>query len=160
LRAAVRAEDPALPIDQIDSADDLFDRTLSTDRLIATLAWGFGVLAITLAAVGIYGLLSYDVTRRTAEIGIRIALGARTSDVLRLVMKDVARVSAIGLTAGAMAALAVSKMLQGLLFQIEPLDPRMELAAALILAAVAIAAAWIPARRAVRMEPMAALRNE
>lgn len=160
LRAAVRAEDSALRIDQIDSADDLFDRTLSTDRLIATLAWGFGVLAITLAAVGIYGLLSYDVTRRTAEIGIRIALGAMTSDVLRLVMKDVARVSGVGLAAGSLAALAVSKLLQGLLFQIEPLDPRMELAAALILAAVAIGAAWIPARRAVHMEPMAALRNE
>jgi predicted permease len=160
LRAAVRSEDAALRVDQVDLAEDLFDRTLSTDRLIAALAWGFGVLAITLAAVGIYGLLSYDVTRRTAEIGIRMAVGARKSDVIRLVMREVALVCGVGLAAGCAAALGMSRLVAGMVFQMKPGDPLVEAAAAAVLAAVALGAAWIPARRAARMDPMDALRNE
>ncbi|MCL4401296.1 MAG: ABC transporter permease [Acidobacteria bacterium] len=160
LRAAVRAENAALQVDQIDSAGDLFDRTLSTDILMAMLAWGFGVLAMILAAVGIYGLLSFDVTRRTGEIGIRMALGAKKSDVIALVMKDVALICGVGVVAGSVAALMMSKVVESLVFQIKAGDPRIELAAAVILIAVAAGAAWIPARRAARMDPMAALRNE
>jgi ABC-type antimicrobial peptide transport system permease subunit len=160
LRSAVRIEDPALHIDQIDSAGDLFDRTLATDRLMAVLAWGFGVLAMILAAVGIYGLLSYDVTRRTGEIGIRMAIGAQKGDVFALVMREVALVCGVGLAVGSGAALAVAKLVEGLIFQTKAGDPRIEGAAVLILVAVAIGAAWIPARRAARMDPMTALRNE
>jgi len=160
LRSVVRMESPALHVDQIDSAGDLFDRTLATDRLMAVLAWGFGALAITLAAVGIYGLLSYDVTRRTGEIGIRMAVGAQKGDVIALVMREVVLVCGVGLAAGSAAALAVARLVEGLVFQMKPGDPSIEGAAAVILVAVAIAAAWIPARRAARMDPMAALRNE
>jgi predicted permease len=160
LRSAVRMESSALHIDQIDSAGDLFDRTLATDRLMAVLAWGFGVLAITLAAVGIYGVLSYDVTRRTGEIGIRMAVGAQKGDVVGLVMREVALVCGVGLAVGSAAALAVAKLVEGLVFQMKPGDPLIEGAAAVVLVVVALGAAWIPARRAARMDPMAALRNE
>lgn len=160
LRSAVRTESPVLHVDQIDSAAALFDRTLSTDRLMATLAWGFGVLAITLAAVGIFGLLSYDVTRRTGEIGIRMAVGAQKSDVVGLVMREVALVCGMGLAIGSAASLAMARLVESLVFQMKPADPLIEAAAAVILVTVALGAAWIPARRAARMDPMAALRNE
>jgi predicted permease len=160
LRDAVRLEDSALRVDDVQSAEDLFDRTLSTDRLLAALAWGFGVLAILLAAVGIYGLLSYDVTRRTAEIGIRMAVGAHRGDVMRLVLKEVALVCGAGLVAGSAAALALSRLVEKMVFQMKAADPLIEGAAAVILLAVAMCAASIPARRAARMDPMSALRNE
>jgi predicted permease len=160
LRSAVRAESAVLRIDQIDSASDLFDRTLATDRLMAALAWGFGVLAIVLAAVGVYGLLSYDVTRRTAEIGIRMAVGAQKADVIALIMKEVALIGSLGFAAGSGAALAMAGLVEGLVFQMKSANPLIDVVAALVLAAVAIGAAWIPARRAARMDPMSALRNE
>ncbi len=160
LRAAVRAEEPSIQIDQIDSAGDLLDRTLSTDRLMAVLAWGFGVLAVVLAVVGIYGLLSYDITRRTPEIGIRMAVGAQKGDVVRLVMREVAWICGAGIAAGSVAALIMARLVESLVFQTKAANPLIHAAAALVLVAVASGAAWLPARRAARMDPMAALRNE
>jgi predicted permease len=160
LRAAVKMQDASLRVDQIDSALELFDRTLSTDRLISALAWGFGVLAIVLAAVGVYGLLSFDVTRRTGEIGIRMAIGARKGDVVALVMREVALICGVGLVLGSAAALAMARLVEGMVFELKPANPLVEAAAALVLLAVATAAAFMPARRAARMDPMAALRNE
>jgi predicted permease len=160
LRAAVRGENSALRIDQVDSADDLLDATLSSERLLAALAWGFGALALTLAAVGIYGLLSYDVTRRTAEIGIRMAIGARRGDILELVLRQAALVCGIGLALGAAAALGLAHLVQGMVFGLQSGDPRLEASAALVLLLVALCAAAIPARRAARMDPMKALRHD
>lgn len=160
LRAAIREENQALRIDQMDSADDLLDATLSSERLLATLAWGFGALALILAAVGIYGLLAYDITRRTSEIGIRMAIGARQADILALVLRQVALVCGIGLAAGAAAALALAHLVQGMVFGLKSGDPRLEVAASLVLVAVAMCAAAIPARRAARLDPMLALRHD
>jgi predicted permease len=160
LRAAVRLEDASLRVDQIDSAAELFDRTLSTDRLISALAWGFGALALVLAAVGVYGLLSYDVTRRTGEIGIRMAIGAEKGDVIALVMREVALVCGVGLAIGSGTALALARLVEGMVFQMKPGNPAVEGAAAVVLLAVAAAAAWMPARRAARLDPMVALRTE
>jgi predicted permease len=160
LRAAILAEDKALRIDEVATADELFDRTVDEDRLIETLAWGFGVLAMVLAAVGLYGLLSYEVTRRTGEIGIRMAVGAQKGDIMRLVLREVALVAGIGFAVGAAGSAALARMAEGLVFGIQAGDPRVELAAAAILAVVVVSAAWLPARRAALTDPMSALRNE
>jgi predicted permease len=160
LRAAILAEDKTLRVDEVSTAEQLFDRTLDQDRLIETLAWGFGVLALVLAAVGLYGLLSFEVTRRTGEIGIRMAIGAQKGDILTLVLRDVALVAGIGFVAGAAGAAALARTVEGLVFGIQAGDPRVELAAAAILAVVVMSAAWLPARRAALTDPMSALRNE
>ena len=160
LRAAILAEDKTLRIDEVSTAEDLFDRTLDEDRLIETLAWGFGVLALILAAVGLYGLLSFEVTRRTGEIGIRMAIGAGKGDILSLVLREVALVAGIGFAVGAAGAAALARTVEGLVFGIKAGDPRIELAAAVVLAVVVVSAAWLPARRAALIDPMSALRNE
>ena len=160
LRATLRAEAPALHVDQIDTAEELLDRTLATDRLMAVLAWGFGVLAIILAGVGVYGLQSYDVTRRTAEIGIRMAVGAQRRDVVWLVMREVALICGSGIAAGTATALLMARFVESLVFQMRAANPLIQAAAAIVLVVVGGGAAWIPARRAARMDPVAALRNE
>jgi predicted permease len=159
-RAAILAEDKTLRIDEVATAEELFDRTLDEDRLIETLAWGFGALALVLAAVGLYGLLSFEVTRRTGEIGIRMAIGAGKGDILTLVLEECALVAGIGFAAGAAGAAALARTVEGLVFGIQAGDPRVELAAAAILAVVVLSAAWLPARRAALTDPMSALRNE
>jgi len=160
VRSAIRLDDPRLRITSIDSADRLLDRTLDLDRLIAALSFGFGILALVLAAVGIYGLLAYQVTQRKGEIGIRMALGASKPSVMRLVLREVAIVAGVGIAAGTAAALGTGRLLEALVFEVKPLDPRVLASAALVLAATALCAAWLPVRRAAQMDPMAALRNE
>jgi ABC-type antimicrobial peptide transport system permease subunit len=160
LRAAIRAEDPQLKIERIDTADALLDSTLSTDRLMAVLSWGFGVLAISLAAAGIYGLFSYEVTRRRGEIGIRMAVGAGRRDITRMIVRDAALLAAVGLLLGAGAVSALSRIATGLVFGISPGDPRITAVAAAMLVAVALVSAWFPARRATRVDPLAALRAD
>ena len=160
LRAAVRAEDKSVRMISVDTADDLLNNTLDLDRVIAALSFGFGLLALTLAAVGAYGLVAYDVTRRTSEIGIRMALGATRPRVMRLVLRQVWLAAAPGIAVGTVAAAALGRLVAGLVFELKPADPRVLGSAAVVLAAVSLAAAWIPARRAARLDPMVALRNE
>ena len=160
LRAAVRAEDRAARIISIDTADSLLNRTLDLDRLISALSFGFGVLALTLAAVGTYGLVAYDVTRRTGEIGIRMALGATRSRVMRLIFREVWLAAGPGIVLGTAASLALGRLVAGLVFEMRPADPRVLASAGTALLAVALCAAWIPARRAAQLDPMGALRNE
>jgi predicted permease len=160
LRAAVRAEDPALRVVSIDTADDLLNRTLDLDRVVAALAFAFGLLAVTLAAVGIYGMLAYDVARRKPEIGIRMAVGATRGNVLRLVLREVALVAGVGVSAGLAGALAVGHLVEGMVFEMKPADPRVLAAAVALLGIVAAAAALVPARRAASLDPMSALRSE
>ena len=115
---------------------------------------------MTLAAVGIYGLLAHDVTRRTGEIGVRMALGATRPGVMALSFREVARVGAAGLAFGMAGTLALGRLVAGMVFGLAPGDPSVLLAAAAVLAAVAAVAAWFPARRAASMDPTAALRHE
>ena len=160
VRLVVRAEDPALRIDSIDSADTLLNRTIDRDRLTAALSFGFGILAIALAAVGIYGLLAYDVARRTSEIGIRMALGATRISVVGLVFREVALLAAVGVAAGGIAASVLGRLVAKLVFGLQPADPRVLAGTIALLAMVALAASAIPARRAASLDPMAALRHE
>ena len=127
---------------------------------MATLAGGFGLLALTLACVGLYGLLAYSVAQRTKEIGIRMALGAQGSRVVALVLKGGARLVVIGIALGLPAAWAASRWVESMLFGLTPTDPITMCGAIVVLAAAAQLAAYLPARRASRLDPLVALRHE
>jgi ABC-type antimicrobial peptide transport system permease subunit len=134
--------------------------TIVQERMMATLASGFGLLALALASVGIYGLLAYGVARRTKEIGIHMALGAQRKRVIALVLRGAWKSLLIGLAIGLPAALAASRWVDSLLFGLKPGDPIAMTAAALLLAAVAHVAAYVPALRAARVDPLVALKYE
>jgi len=133
---------------------------LVQERLLATLSAFFGALALLLAMIGLYGVLNYLVTNRQAEFGIRMALGADRASILRLVMRDVAIIIAGGVASGLAVALASVKLLQGMLFELEPRDPVTMVTAVCLLSAMAMLAGYLPARRATRVDPMIALRSE
>jgi putative ABC transport system permease protein len=134
--------------------------SLNRERVLALLSGAFGAIALALSMLGLYGVMAYTVARRRNEIGVRIALGADRTRVLRMVLADVGRVVIIGLVIGAAGAYASGKLLTGFLFGLAPADPRVLSAAALLLAAVAVAAGLIPALRAARVDPVAALRED
>jgi cell division protein FtsX len=159
LMAAVKAENAALRIDSFDSADSLLNGTLDTDRLMARLSEALGLLSVLLAAVGIYGLVSYDVTKRRGEIGIRAALGAFRTDIIWLVLSEVVIITTLGACLGGVAAITMAGLVRGLVFGLNVDDPRFELTAAAVLVAVALLAAAIPVRRAATLDPMQALRS-
>lgn len=145
---------------RIDSLAEQVDDNLVQDRVVATLSGFFGSLALLLAMIGLYGVLSYVVAERQVEFGIRMALGARPASVLRLVIRDVTLVVIGGVAAGLTAAFAAVTLLERMLFGLEPRDPLTMVSAVVVLSAMALMAAYLPARRAIRMDPMAALRSE
>jgi predicted permease len=136
------------------------ERTLVQERLVATLAGGFGALALILACIGLYGLLAYTVARRTREIGIRMALGAERAHVLRIMINDAMRLLACGIGLGLPAAWMASRWVSSLLFGLTPTDPATILAATALLAAFGLLAGFLPAVRASRVDPSVALRYE
>jgi ABC-type antimicrobial peptide transport system permease subunit len=160
LRNAVESFDRNLSILSIREERDLIDRSLVPERLIATLSSFFGALAVLLAAIGLYGVMSYAVARRTNEIGIRMALGAARSNVVFMILREVAILLAAGGIAGAAAALASTRLIKGFLFGLAALDPLSFIAAGALLAIVAGLAGYLPARRASKIDPMIALRYE
>src|SRR5439155_23502603 len=126
----------------------------------ATLFSTMGALALLISAIGVYGLKAYDVSRRTREIGIRIALGATARDVVALILREGARTAAVGLAIGVALAAGIGKAVSGLLYQVSPFDPVVLISAAVILAGAAMLACYLPARRATGIEPLQALRTE
>lgn len=120
----------------------------------------FGLLALVLAAVGLYSVIAYNVTQRTHEMGVRIALGARAGDVARLVIGEAVRVGAIGIAIGVALALWATKWVKPLLYDVSPTEPAIYVAVALVLLCVAVLASWVPARRATRVDPNVALRAD
>jgi predicted permease len=160
VRSIVTQLDSNLPLLSMNTQSDEIDRSLFQERLIARLSSLFGGLALSLACVGLYGLLSYEVAQRTREIGVRMALGARPSDVLRFIVGQGMALSAAGAILGILGALGVTRYLASLLYGVRPFDPLTFLAVALLLALVALAACYTPARRASRVDPMVALRYE
>ncbi len=159
-RKVVQEFDPNLPALSVRTLTDLVDDTLNDQILVAKLSSLFAALALTLASVGLYGLISYAVARRTREIGLRMALGARAPDLLWLVLREVLGMVAIGLAAGIPLAIAASRALHSMLFEITSLDPVSLFGTVLLLGLVAAAATYVPARRATKVDPMVALRNE
>jgi ABC-type antimicrobial peptide transport system permease subunit len=164
IRAAVQAVQPEVPMFQMHSLAEEVDAALVRERLVATLSGVFGVVALVLICVGLYGLMAFNVARRTPEIGVRLALGATPSTIRGLVAGQAVRVLLIGLAIGVPAAAIVgrlaSRQLSPLLFGLTPADPVSFVAAAALLALVAFAASVVPAQRASRVDPIVALRHE
>ncbi len=160
LRAAALAVDPGEPLFDVQSMASLRAGDVARERLALRLLGLFAGLALLLAATGVYAVVAYQVTRRTAEIGVRVALGARRVDVLRTVMGEVAATAGVSLAIGLLAALTTTRLLDGLLFGVRPIDPATLGAATGILFAATMIAAWVPARRAAGQDPVRALRAE
>jgi len=160
IRRTVASVDPQLPIDGVDPLKKLMASSIQEERLVARLASGFGTLALLLAAIGLYGVMTYAVTRRTGEIGLRVALGANGSDVVRLVLFDALRLVGVGVVIGLPLALGAARLLQAQLHDVPTTDPLSLAVAVGVLAISAAAAALIPAMRASRVSPIVALRAE
>jgi putative ABC transport system permease protein len=160
IREEVKAVVPNLPVPVIRTMDEILSETMAQPRFQAWLLSLFGIVALVLAAVGLYGVLAYAVSQRTHEIGIRMALGAQKRNVLSLVIGQGMRLALIGVGVGTAAAFALTRVMASLLYEVTPTDPLTFVSVAFLLLAIAWLACWLPARRAARVDPMEALRYE
>jgi ABC-type antimicrobial peptide transport system permease subunit len=160
VQRVVAATDRAIPVAEMKTEEQQVAESIGTERLFAGLVSAFGGIAALLAAIGLYGVMAYAVARRTVEIGIRLALGARRATVQWMVLRQSLWMILLGLAIGIPAALALTRFVQDKLFGIQPSDPVSFAAAAILITMVGAMAAWIPARRAARVDPIQALRNE
>jgi ABC-type antimicrobial peptide transport system permease subunit len=160
LRAETRALDPHLPLYNVKTLNKEIDESLVQERLVTWLSSAFGVLATLLTALGLYGVLTFSVVRRTREIGIRVALGAQRRDVMKLIMTRGLILVGVGVAAGIGASFALARVLKALLFGIEPTNALVMVSVSVGLALVALLACYIPARRATKVDPLVALRYE
>lgn len=160
LRRAIRETSPELPPLEIQPVAELVGNSLATDRVVARLSGAFGALAMLLAAIGLYGVMSWTMARRTREIGIRMAIGARPRSIFQLVLRETLLLAALGIAIGIPLALAAARFLQSLLFGVGLADPLVIVLASMLLAAVALVACVLPARRAAQVDPIGALRHE
>ena len=160
VRGAVREVDRELPITRVETMDTALADSISTERLMTWLLFAFAVIALVMAAAGLYGVIAYTVAQRTQEIGVRMALGADPGRVVRLVAADGLRLTAAGMIVGTVAAALVSRGMRGMLFDVSPADPLTYVAVLAIFAATACAALVVPARRALSVDPLTALRAE
>ncbi|HUX09155.1 MAG TPA: FtsX-like permease family protein, partial [Terriglobia bacterium] len=159
VRDAIGRENKAASL-RFGTLEQQIDNSLVEERLLSTLSGFFGGLALLLTAIGLYGVMAFLVTRRTHEIGIRMALGAERQDVLKMVIGQGLKLAVMGVAAGLAGALALTRFLASLLYGVKPTDPLTFIAVSLILIAVALLACYIPARRAAKVDPMVALRYE
>jgi len=160
IRAAVREVDPTLPVMNLRTQGEQLARINWQEVLLARLSGFFGVVALALSCVGLYGLISYQVLRRTGEIGVRMALGAQRSNIVRMVLGQGMKLAGVGIIVGLVGAFTATQLLRGLLFGVSPVDPTTFLTVPLLLVLVALVAAWLPAKRATHIDPMEALRSE
>jgi ABC-type antimicrobial peptide transport system permease subunit len=160
LRSEIAAVDPGLPTGELTPLERAIHEQLAPSRFRTILLTGFAAAALLLAGIGVYGLISYSVAQRTPEIGVRLAMGASRGQVRALVMRNGLALAAGGLGMGLILALAASRWLSSLLFEIEPADPMTMATAVAVLLAVAVVASYLPARRAMRIDPATALRAE
>jgi putative ABC transport system permease protein len=160
VREAIRSIDPEQTVSNVRTMEDVLSEAVAGRRFSMLLLGAFAGVALLLAALGTYGVIAHSVARRTQEIGIRMALGARPFDVLRLVVGHGARLAIAGAALGILGALALTRLMGSLLFGVSPTDPLTFLVTALVLPAIAVLASFVPARRATRVDPMIALRCE
>jgi ABC-type antimicrobial peptide transport system permease subunit len=157
LRSTLASIDRELPLYDVRTMEERLDRSLVQRRMPMVIATAFGAVALFLAGIGVYGVLAAQVTERRREIGIRMALGSSASDVFRLVMRDGARMTLLGIVAGFAGTAGMARLMAGLLYGVRPTDPVVIGGVALLLATVALVATWLPARRAARVNPAAVL---
>jgi macrolide transport system ATP-binding/permease protein len=160
IRQTLAEIDPGLPVLRVETLSEQVGQALRQEQIIAALAMFFGLLAVTLTGVGLYGLMAYLVQRRTREIGIRMAVGAGRGAVIAMVIGDALRQAAIGILIGIPTAFAVTRLIANQLYGVSPTDPRNAATAALMLIACLGLAGYSPARRASRIDPVRALRQE
>jgi ABC-type antimicrobial peptide transport system permease subunit len=160
LRRAVQQQDTDLPLVNVRTQDQQIEADLQQERIFVTLTSGFGLLALALACVGIYGIMAYSVANRRSEIGIRMALGAQPRQVRGMILRESTWLAIAGIVAGVAASLMLTRLVKSMLYGIQPYDPLTMTGGVLILLAVALAASWIPAGRAAGVQPMEALRHE
>jgi predicted permease len=160
IRSLVRELDPNLPLINVQTQQAVIDDLLRRERLFASLSTAFGATALLLASIGIYGVVAYSVARRTAEIGIRVALGARYGSIVRLVLRRTVILVGAGAALGTAAALALTRYISSMLYNVRPRDPATFISAAALMMLIALVAGYVPARRAARIDPMKALRCE
>jgi ABC-type antimicrobial peptide transport system permease subunit len=160
VRAAIRAVDPEQPIADVRSMEDVVRGSAAGRRTYMYLLGSFAAMALALAAFGVYGIMAYLVSARTGEMAVRLALGAHPSQVRRLVLGDTLRIAGMGLVAGALGAVAATRVLKRILYEVAPFDTLTFVTALAILATAAIAASIVPAWRATRIDPVMALRAE
>jgi len=160
LRKVVQQIDPGLPLVNVRTQHEQIAADLIQERVFVTLTSGFGLLALALACVGIYGIMAYSVANRRNEIGIRMALGAQPGQVRGMILRESTWLAGAGIVVGVTAALLLTRLVKSMLYGIQAYDPPTLGGGVLILLLVALAASWIPARRAARVQPMDALRHE
>jgi putative ABC transport system permease protein len=160
IRGEVRQLDPTLPVANVRTMNEVVNTALATPRLTGFLLGAFAVIALTLAAVGIYGVLAYLMSQRTPEIGIRLAIGADRSQVLAMILRQGLALAGVGVIIGLAAALALTRLMAGLLYQVRASDPLTFTVVPVVLLVVALVASYLPARRATRVSPVIALRTQ
>src|SRR5262245_15168718 len=160
IRDTARSIDPSVTIWRIRAMDDLMDDYLAPRRLSLRLVEGFAAVALALALIGIYGVLSYTVSQRVPEIGVRMALGATPSGILRMTIGDGLRLAVPGVALGIVAALLLTRLASAMLFNVSPGDPVSYVVLSAAVLSVALAACYLPARRAARIDPIGAIRTE
>jgi len=160
VRKEIAALDNGVPVYQVATMDQLLSASVASQRFNLFLLVLFAALALGLAAIGIYGVLAFGVSRRTREIGIRLALGAHPRGVLRLVVRQGMQLVAAGILLGIAGALALTRLMASLLYSVSPTDPATFVVVSILLGLVALIACYVPARRAMRVDPMVALRTE
>jgi ABC-type antimicrobial peptide transport system permease subunit len=160
IRQTVGTLDPQLPMYDVRTLSEQVDDSMFQDRTLAFLSIALGLLVALLAVIGLYGLMAYMVLRRTHEIGIRMALGAHRRDILRIVMGEAGRMALIGIGAGLVLSAGLTRFMESVLFGVSPTDPLTFAGVVVLLLIVVLLACWIPVRRAMRVDPMVALRYE
>jgi ABC-type antimicrobial peptide transport system permease subunit len=160
IRTTVASIDKDLPILDVRTQNEQIEDRGKGERTFASLTSGFGLLALVLACIGIYGLMAYSVARRTNEIGIRMALGAQSGRVMRMILGEASSLAIVGVVAGVAVGLAMSRLIASMLYGLKSYDPLTFTGASLLLLFVGFSASWIPARRAARIDPLKALRHE
>ena len=160
LRKVVQSVDPDLPVIDVRTQREQINATMQIQRALAAMTTAFGLLALILACVGVYGIMAYTVAQRTNEIGIRLVLGARPTQLRRMILRESTSITMMGILAGVGAALFLTRLVKSMLYGIQPYDLPTFSVGVLVLLAVALAASWLPARRAAKVQPMHALRHE